>query len=166
MKAFHYTDREQIDAIIDRSTVCFVAMAHLSGEPYLLPMNFVYFEGAVYLHSATEGSHLKLLAENNQVCLCFCEPGPLVYQSEQVACSHSMRADSVLIWGRVEFVESAEEKIEIFHALMKRFVPNREFTYSAPSITHTQVWRIQPERISAKAVGLTYEEYKKLNKEA
>jgi len=162
MKSIQYTKQSQIDEIINRSTICFIAMSKLSGEPYVIPMNFVYDKGILYLHSAPCGTHMDILAENNKVCVCFCQPGDLVYQSEQVACSHSMRSDSALISGEVTFVETPEEKIEIFDLLMKRFAPDREFKYSAPSVAHTKVWKIVPQSITARGVGLTFDEYKKL----
>ncbi len=52
MKTLIHTDKEQIESIIRQSDVCFVGMADTDGTPYVLPMNFDYKDGVVYLLSA------------------------------------------------------------------------------------------------------------------
>lgn len=51
MKTLIHTDKEQIESIIRQSDVCFVGMADTDGTPYVLPMNFGYKDGVIYLHS-------------------------------------------------------------------------------------------------------------------
>lgn len=55
MKTLIHTDKEQIESIIRQSDVCFVGMADTDGTPYVLPMNFGYKDGVIYLHSAQDG---------------------------------------------------------------------------------------------------------------
>ena len=50
MKTLIHTDKEQIESIIRQSDVCFVGMADTDGTPYVLPMNFGYKDGVIYLH--------------------------------------------------------------------------------------------------------------------
>lgn len=60
MKTLIHTDKEQIESIIRQSDVCFVGMADTDGTPYVLPMNFGYKDGVIYLHSAQDGRSIFL----------------------------------------------------------------------------------------------------------
>ena len=61
MKTLIHTDKEQIESIIRQSDVCFVGMADTDGTPYVLPMNFGYKDGVIYLHSAQDGRSISIL---------------------------------------------------------------------------------------------------------
>ena len=51
MKTVVYTEKEQMEGILRVCQVCFVGMADTDGVPYVLPMNFGYEKGVLYLHS-------------------------------------------------------------------------------------------------------------------
>lgn len=38
------------------------------GEPYVVPVSFVYEQGAVYFHTAKSGKKIDFINENNRVC--------------------------------------------------------------------------------------------------
>lgn len=50
--------------------VCFVGIVDMEGNPYVVPMNFGYEDGIIYLHSGPEGSKVEML-EHNNVCIGF-----------------------------------------------------------------------------------------------
>ena len=52
MKTIVHTDKEHIEAVIQKCDVCFVGMVDSDGFPYVIPMNFGYQDGVIYLHSA------------------------------------------------------------------------------------------------------------------
>lgn len=162
MKAIRYESKERIDEIINNCTYCTVSLNGEDGFPYVFPMNFVSFGGKIFLHSAPHGTHLSLLEKDNRIVLSFIHGQELVCQHQQVACSHSMRSDSVVVKGRVTFIELVEQKVEVFNQLMSRFVPGKEFVYSLPALHNVKIWVVEPQTISAKGVGLTYEEYRSL----
>lgn len=162
MKAIRYESKEQIDEIINKCLFCTVSINGTDGFPYVFPMNFAFFDGKIYLHSAPHGTHISLLENDNRIVLSFIHGEDLVCQHERVACSHSMRSDSVIVKGTVAFIDCVDQKIKVFNELMKRFVPDKEFVYSLPSLQNVKIWVVEPESISAKGVGLTYEEFKSL----
>ena len=55
MKTLVHTDKELIEATIKKCDICYVGLADTDGTPYVLPMNFGYRDGVIYLHSAQEG---------------------------------------------------------------------------------------------------------------
>ena len=104
MKTIPITDPQELEAIIAKCPYCMVGMVDADGLPYVIPMNFAYADGKVYLHSGPEGGKLDLLRRQPEVCLTFCEGHELVYMHREVACSYSMKSRSIICRGRVRFV--------------------------------------------------------------
>ncbi|HPG33616.1 MAG TPA: pyridoxamine 5'-phosphate oxidase family protein, partial [Lentimicrobium sp.] len=107
----------------------------------------------VYLHSAPAGKKIEILKANPNVCITFSNSHELYKQSENVACSYGMRYKSVLIRGRVEFVEDYDEKISILNLIMKQYTQRDDFSYSEPSVKNVTVMKIEATKIEAKAFG-------------
>lgn len=158
MKAINSNLREDAEKIIRKCKVCFVGFADTDGTPYVIPMNFGYHDGVLYLHSAPNGTHIDILSRNNRVCITFNNGHKLVNQHPDVACSYSMRADSVLCRGKVEFIEEIEEKTRLMNVMMGQYT-DKEFTYSLPAISHVKIWSIKVDSFSSRSIGLTYKEF-------
>ena len=69
MKTVIIENKEQVEEIISRCDICFVGITDLEGNPYVIPMNFGYQDGVIYLHSGPTGSSIDMLARNNRVCI-------------------------------------------------------------------------------------------------
>lgn len=68
MKTLVHTDKELIEATIKKCDICYVGLADTDGTPYVLPMNFGYRDGVIYLHSAQEGrAHLHFRTESTRL---------------------------------------------------------------------------------------------------
>ncbi|MFV0396935.1 MAG: pyridoxamine 5'-phosphate oxidase family protein [Bacteroidales bacterium] len=152
MRTIILTKREEMEQILLQSKICYVGMITSEGEPYVLPMNFGYAEGTLYLHSAKEGKHIETLRHNSRVCVTICPSAELKYQSVDVACSYSMKTASVMCHGHVEFVEDNDQKTAAFDIIMKNY-SERTFTYSAPALANVAVWKIKVEEMTAKSFG-------------
>jgi len=64
-------DKREIREIIDRCEACYIGMVDQEGLPYILPFNFAYEEGYIYLHSAMTGKKMDVLKANPNVCVAF-----------------------------------------------------------------------------------------------
>ncbi|MDD2799022.1 MAG: pyridoxamine 5'-phosphate oxidase family protein [Bacteroidales bacterium] len=158
MKSYQNHSREEAEKVIADSKVCFVGFADTDGTPYVLPMNFAYHDGIIYLHSAPDGSLIDIVNRNNRVCITFSVGEKLVHQHPEVACSYRMRSDSAICRGKVEFVEDVAAKTDIMNLTMKHYA-GREFTYSSPAINNVKIWKIVVDSFSSKSLGLTHKEY-------
>jgi uncharacterized protein len=152
MKRRTITDPREIEEIIRKCQVCHVAMANPEGDPYVVPMNFGFEDGVIYLHSAQSGKKTDILKKNPRVCIAFSTDYMLRAQSEQVACSYSMKYRSILAYGKVEFIGDPEEKTAVMNRVMRQYT-SREFTYNPPSIREVCCYRIRVERFDGKAFG-------------
>ena len=153
MKTFSLVEKEQFEAIIRTCKLCFVGMADENGIPYVLPMNFGYDDGVIYLHSAQEGRSIRTLEKNSRVCISFCTEPELIRQHPDVACSYRMKAASVICEGSVEFEENFDEKVNVLNIIMKQYI-DRSFTYSTPAVNNVKIWKVAIEKVSAKEFGV------------
>ena len=152
MSSCYITDPVEAEKIINRCEMCFVGMTMPDGAPYVLPMNFGYFDGHIVLHSGSEGTHIQHLERDNRVCITFCDGGKLRHQHENVACSYGMIAESVVCKGVVTFIDDPDEKIKYLNILMHKHT-GRDFSYSAPAIHNVKVWLVTINEMTSKAVG-------------
>lgn len=155
MKTIVIEDKERVEEIISHCDICFVGITDLEGNPYVIPMNFGYRDGVIYLHSGPTGSSIDMLERNNHVCITFSVDHELVFQHPRVACSYRMRAKSVICRGRVKFIEDMEEKREALNTIMAHY-SSREFVYSDPAVRNVKIWEIPIDSVTAKEYAVPH----------
>ena len=135
MKTIAITDPAEIEDIIRKCPYCMVGITNLQGNPYVIPMNFAYRDGVIYLHSGPDGGKLEMVKQHPQVCITFCEGHELVYMHRQVACSYSMKSRSVMCRGNVRFIEEMDEKRNILDLVMRHSSTTSSSTANLPYAT-------------------------------
>jgi uncharacterized protein len=143
---------EDIRAIIDKCEACYLGMIDLEGNPYVLPFNFGYDSGVIYLHSASEGKKIDILKKNPRVCVAFSTDHQLFHRHEPVACSYGMKYRSVLAHGEVIFVDDYQEKERILNIIMRKYT-GREFPYNAPAVNNVCIYKVVVNRFEGKESG-------------
>lgn len=146
------TDQKEIDEIINKCEVCYVSMVDENHLPYVLPFNFGYNNGVIYLHSSQKGLKIDILRKNPSVCIAFSTDHQLRYQSENVACSYSMKYRSVLAFGKVEFIDDMDQKVEFLNTVMAHYT-DREFKYNPPALREVCTYKVNVEKFTAKLYG-------------
>jgi uncharacterized protein len=144
--------RENMEAIINRCEVCYLGMADENNKPYVLPFNFGYRDNTVYLHSAREGRKMDIIRKNNKVCLAFSTDHLLRFTNEEVACSYGMKFRSVIVSGRIEFIEDHDEKVEVLNIVMEKYTGKR-FNYNPPSIKEVATYKVVIEEMTGRESG-------------
>ena len=157
MKTIVIEDKQRIESIILHCDACFVGITDLEGNPYVVPMNFGYENDTLYLHSGPEGGKIEMLQRNNNVCITFSLGHKLVYQHKQVACSYSMRSESAMCRGKVEFIEDMEEKRHALDIIMRHYTKD-QFSYSDPAVRNVKVWKVPVDQMTGKVFGLRADE--------
>ncbi|MDE6703416.1 MAG: pyridoxamine 5'-phosphate oxidase family protein [Muribaculaceae bacterium] len=85
--------------------------------PYAVPVNYVYHDGFIYIHSAAQGHKIDAIRRNPKCSLC------IVDKDEVVPAEFTSYFRSVIAFGRAGFVESEEEKIEVLRLLCEKYSP-------------------------------------------
>jgi nitroimidazol reductase NimA-like FMN-containing flavoprotein (pyridoxamine 5'-phosphate oxidase superfamily) len=152
MKKRALSNPSEINDIIRKCQVCHIAMVDQKGLPYVLPFNFGYEDSVIYLHSSKHGKKIDILKNNNNVCIAFNTDHLLRYQSEDVACSYTMKYRSVLATGKAEFIEDPDQKMIALNFIMKQYTP-KEFQYNPPSVKEVCCWKVVIDKIEGRVYG-------------
>ena len=144
--------QEEINRIINKCDVGYIAMVGKDNTPYVIPMNFGLDGKHIYLHSGKEGKKLDILKSNNRVSVSFSTDHQMYIRNETVACSYTMKYRSVLAHGFVEFIEDKEDKILGMKVIMKHY-SGKEFTCNLPAINNVCVLRVVVEKFEARVYG-------------
>lgn len=152
MKNRKITFEPEIEKIIRKCRFCSLAMVDLEGKPYVLHMNFGFKDKVLYLHAAPEGKKIDILNKNPQVCVAFSTDHLLRWQNIEVACSYSMKYRSVLLYGKVEFVEDLKEKEDALNIIMHQYT-QEVYRYSEPAIRNVCVFKVKAEKLEGRAFG-------------
>lgn len=155
MKTVAIEDQQRVEEILSRCDICFVGITDLEGNPYVIPMNFGYRDGVIYLHSGPTGSSIDMLGRNNNVCIAFSVDHELVFQHPKVACSYRMKAKSVICRGQVNFIDNLDDKREALNILMAHY-SSREFIYSDPAVRNVKIWEVPIEKVTAKEYAVPH----------
>ena len=153
MKSRSTINQDEIDQIINGTIACHVSMVDNDGLPYVLPFNFGYKEGRLYIHCAPEGKKIEIWKNNPKVCVAFSANYEMRIQSETVACSYTMRYKSVLIHGELIPICDYESKIKVLEIVMEKYSGKSNFSYSRPAVDNVKVFEVKINKVEGRVYG-------------
>ena len=106
------------DAILQAGTSGVLALSGADGQPYAVPLSYVYHEGKVYFHCARAGHKLDLLNQNPKASFC------VIGQDQVVPEKYTTYYRSVILFGTVRRLTAGEEKRAAILALARRYSPD------------------------------------------
>lgn len=150
-------DTEKIEEVLGRCRIGRLATTGTDGYPYVTPLNYVYWNGAVYFHCARMGEKLDNIAADPRVC--FEVDIPLAYKGtdcdpESPACNVHQFYHSVILRGRAEVVDDPGEKVAALNALMAVHEGAPGFsriTAADPEVAACHVVAVRIERMTGKS---------------
>jgi len=129
------------------------------GFPYVVPMNFAADpqSGALYFHSTNDpaSKRCRAIRENAKASFTVVDPGSsIVPDAQGRPCKFTMQYRSVMVFGRIEAVESADEKVRLFNFLMQQKAPSPRLGKVRPEdVEGVAIWRLRVEHVSGKRGG-------------
>ncbi len=111
-------ERGEMEALLERVLVGHLGLC-VDGEPYVVPIGFVYHDGRIYFHSYPRGRKIEAMRCNPRVCFQVEEVGRLLPGA--TPCKFSVEYRSVIIYGRVRFLEEAEERLKALRMLLRKY---------------------------------------------
>ncbi len=116
------TDMKEIIDVIEDCTVCHIAMSQ-DDLPYIVPMSFGYEmkenEIVLYFHSAAQGKKIDILRQNHNVSFEMSHQKEIIYVKDE-PCKSGCLYESIIGFGKIEFVEDIQEKCHGLSLIMKR----------------------------------------------
>jgi nitroimidazol reductase NimA-like FMN-containing flavoprotein (pyridoxamine 5'-phosphate oxidase superfamily) len=149
-------DPVRIDAFLAQARTGFLGLSS-ADRPYVVPLNYVWHDGSVYFHGASEGRKTDMLRHNNQVCFTVCEDLGTITAS--VPAHTDTAYMSVMIFGDVTAVSDLDEATGAMQRMLDKYVPgyydqplarSHVEKYVSSLGSRTAVFRLTPDRITAK----------------
>lgn len=143
-------DRETVIALLEKSTVGRMATVNQEGFPVIKPVNFLYWDGRIYLHSSKRGEKIRDIRRNSPVCFEVDEPIAYV-MAQGSACKASYYYRSIIIKGKAAIVSHRKKKLEILERLMEKYQPEGGYGGIPEEILNkTAVVEISVQEITGK----------------
>lgn len=117
------------------------------GYPYGVPVNYVYKNGFIYFHSASEGHKVDRLRENSKVSFC------VVGDTEVLPSEFSTKFESIIVFGKVKEVVAEEDKrtglFAIIHKYSFKFM-DKGRKYIEDDYEKAKLYKIEIEHFTGK----------------
>ena len=142
-------DQSRIEAIINRALVCRVALCD-DAQPYVIPVNFGYNDGCLYIHSAPEGKKLDILRRNPKVAFEVDIDHALVAGNEP--CSYTFNYRSVVGFGTAAILHNPSEKRKGMDAIVSHYAGSNGI-YPEDALAKVTVVRIEISSMTGRQTG-------------
>ena len=115
-------DKVTIRALLERTPVGRLATVNRHGCPVIKPVNFLYLDGKIYIHSSRKGEKIRDIRRGSAVCFELDEAVSYVVASG-LACSANTYYRSIIVKGKAQRVIREARKKEILDRLMDKYQP-------------------------------------------
>lgn len=112
-------DRKEIESILEEARIGRLGTC-ADGEPYVIPLSFVYHDGKIVFHCAKRGKKLDNIAITPRVCF-EVDAGDLI-QGEK-PCDFSFRYRSVIAQGTARVYTDPGKMVEVLRLLTDKYAP-------------------------------------------
>ncbi|MCO7175743.1 pyridoxamine 5'-phosphate oxidase family protein [Sporolactobacillus kofuensis] len=150
------TDQEKIDNFLSHAQVGFLGLND-EEYPYVVPLNFVWYQNKIYFHGADEGKKVDLMRMSSNACFTVCTEYGIMAGS--VPAHTSTAYLSVMIFGKATRLTDLDEARDAMQKLLDKYVPdyfNRPLArthlekYRSSLGSATAVYCLDPDVMTAK----------------
>lgn len=143
-------DRETVIAMLECSPVGRIATINQKGVPVIKPVNFLYLDGKIYVHSSMKGEKIKDIRRGSPVCFEMDEPVAYRVAGES-ACKAGYYYRSIIMKGKATFVRDRDKKMKILERMMEKYQPEGGYgEFGEEVLAKTAVIEISVEEITGK----------------
>ena len=144
------TDIKVIEEILLKSEICRIGMID-RGVPYIVPLNYGYFDHAIYMHSALDGKKINLLKANNKVCF------EIEYKTaiikKDIPCEWSTKYRSLIGYGTIEIITDDEQKKHGLDIIMAHYAKTTNNIYKEKKLEKIVILKLRIEQVTGKQSG-------------
>ena len=112
--------QEESEAVLLRGKTGVLAVRGDGGYPYAVPVNYVYSNGKIYLHSALAGHKVDAIREDGRVSFC------VIDKDDVVADEYTTYFRSVIVFGRARIMQDGDAKMAALRILGDKYNPHQD----------------------------------------
>ncbi|NRD78059.1 pyridoxamine 5'-phosphate oxidase family protein [Bacillus sp. BRMEA1] len=150
------TDDHRIDHFLSTARTGYLGLA--DGDiPYVVPLNFIWMNEAIYFHGAAQGRKIEVIQANPNGCFTVSEDyGTMV---SPIPAKTDTAYMSVMLFGGLEPVNDIEEATAAMQGMLDKYVPgyyeqslsqSHLQKYRSSLGSHTLVFKLTPNARTAK----------------
>ncbi len=145
------TDQKIIREILESSEICRLGLVD-NNEAYIIPVNFAFHDGSIYIHSAMNGRKMEILKRNNKVAFEMESLTSII--SGPQPCDWTARYRSVMGKGVIDIEVNTEQKKQALDLIMKKYGwQNNELVYDDALLLRVCILKLKIESITGKQSG-------------
>lgn len=146
-RADRQTTLEQAEQILFSGEYGTLATICSNGYPYATPLSYIYMDGNIYFHCASEGQKLDNINSNPRVCF------TVVTDTDVLPSKFTTKYKSAVVYGTASYV-TGDEKEKTLLGLIEKYSPaylSKGKEYISKAFDTTTLIKINPEHITGKA---------------
>lgn len=144
------TSSRIIREILLKSEVCRLGFVD-NGDAYIVPVNFAYDEGKIYIHSAPEGRKIELLRTDNHIT--FETELTAEILKDDIPCNWSAKYRSVMGKGIISIQNDPDSKRRGLDLIMKKYGADIELKYNESSLSKMVILELTITSLTGKQSG-------------
>lgn len=149
-------DKQKIEEFLSSAETGFLGLAN-NDVPYIVPLNYVWFDGSIYFHGASEGKKVDFIKNNPVATFVISEfQGTMV---SPIPANTDTAYLSVMLFGDIKIVNNLSEATNAMQALLDKYVAGYYNTplssqhvarYQSSLGSKTCIFKLNPTEITAK----------------
>lgn len=146
----------KVNKMLDSGYYGQLATVDANHHPYICPLLYVRRDDRIWLHNSRSPGHLRQnLRENSNACFSIAEPG-YVFSYGRFECDTSIAYKSIIVFGKIDIVESRRNKESFFESLMAKYSPSDSSRPKNffPRLDDTTVYSMSMDRVTGKETPL------------
>ena len=138
---------DETRAVLERGKTGILAVIGDEGYPYTVPINYVFADGAIYMHSALTGHKIDAIRNCDKASFC------VIDADDVVPSDYSTNFRSVIAFGRARIIEDEQEKERTLRLLGDKYNPGQDTALDAEvrkSFTRLHMIQLDIEHVTGK----------------
>ncbi len=143
-------NRDTITGLLGTAHVGRMATINQKGIPIIKPVNFLYLNEKIYIHSSKKGEKTEDIKRGSPVC--FEVDEAIAYRAAgEMACKAGYYYRSIIMKGKAIFIEDRSRKLAILEKMMKKYQPEGSFwKFEETVLEKTALIEIQVQEMTGK----------------
>ncbi|HEX2975850.1 MAG TPA: pyridoxamine 5'-phosphate oxidase family protein [Bacteroidales bacterium] len=133
-----------------KSEICRLGLVD-DGEAYIVPVNYAYEDGHIYIHSAPHGRKIDLLRKNNKVSFEIEHSYEII--KDDVPCRWTAKYRSVMGKGTISIESDLASKKNALDKIMKKYDAGINLVYDESSLSRIVILKLKILSVTGKQSG-------------
>lgn len=143
-------DQETMDALLKHTSIGRMATVNRRGVPVIKPVNYLYWDGKIYIHSSKKGEKVRDIKQGSPICFEIDQPIAYV-PSKGNGCKANYYYRSIIVKGKATLVKEWVKKHEVLQRLMEKYQPDgSEKPLPERILKKTAIIEIHPLEVTGK----------------